>query len=165
MSEGLIPKETRALVGSSWGDPTKGEVLRKESVRFAQSVNDLNPLYFDEEYAKEAGYAGTITPPMFFHIALTPSLPLSETQPDGLFRTGRRELKLNGADRSMFGGEEVEFLAPVHPGDVLEGATEWESIEEKQGASGAFVVTVWKTTVRNQHGEIVAISHGSGIAR
>jgi len=59
----------------------------------------------------------------------------------------------------------VEFLAPVHPGDVLEGATEWESIEEKQGASGAFVVTVWKTTVRNQHGEIVVISHGSGIAR
>ena len=52
MSEGLIPKETRALVGSSWGDPTKGEVLRKESVRFAQSVNDLNPLYFDEAYAK-----------------------------------------------------------------------------------------------------------------
>ncbi len=165
MSEDLIPPETLELIGKPAGDPVEGDVLGKESVRFAQAVDDLNPLYFDDDYAQAAGYERAIVPPMFFNVALTGSLPLSETREDGLFRSKQRGPRFNKVNRTMFGGEEVEFVAPIYPGDVLKGETVLESIEEKAGRTGAFVVTVRKTTIKNQDGEIVAISRSSGITR
>lgn len=165
MPDDLIPPETREMIGQPVGDPIEGEVLRKECERFAHAVNDLNPLYFDDDYARAAGYERAIAPPLFFNVALTPSMPLSQTRPDGLFRSGQRALKLNKVNRSMFAGEEVEFFAPIYPGDVLTGETIWESVEQKSGRTGDFVVSTRKTTVRNQRGEIVAISRGSGITR
>ncbi len=165
MPDDLIPPETAALVGKPAGEPTEGDVLGKETVRFAQAVDDLNPLYLDDEYARAAGYEGAIAPPMFFNVALTGSRPLSETREDGLFRSGEPGPRFNKVNRTMFGGEEVEFVAPIYPGDTLRGETVLESIDQKDGRSGSFVVTVRKTTIRNQDGEIVAISRSSGITR
>ncbi len=40
-----------------------------------------------------------------------------------------------------------------------------ESIVEKQGRSGRFVLVTWHTAYRNQHGELVAEATTSMIAR
>jgi acyl dehydratase len=88
--------------------------------RFAYAAGDENPVYFDDAAARQAGYAGAIAPPMFVcsmfdHAAGPPE----------------RELKADGVARDFFpsvvrpdsallgGGQEVDFLAPVHLGDTL----------------------------------------------
>ena len=52
MSESLITAEARAMIGRELPTLT-GRVNRKEFQRWAVAVKDLNPLYFDEEFAKE----------------------------------------------------------------------------------------------------------------
>ena len=89
--------------------------------RFAYATTDENPLYFDDEAARRAGYERAIAPPMFVcsmfdHAAGPPE----------------RELRADGVAPGMFpdvvrpdaallgGGQEVDFLAPVHLGDTLQ---------------------------------------------
>lgn len=88
--------------------------------RFAYAAGDENPVYFDDAAARRAGYERAIAPPMFVcsmfdHAAGPPE----------------RELKADGVARDVFpsvvrpdsallgGGQEVDFLAPVHLGDTL----------------------------------------------
>lgn len=55
----------------TWDDIVPGELRQTEEVlltkemiqNFARTVGDLNPLYFDEEYAKKSSYGGLIAPP------------------------------------------------------------------------------------------------------
>jgi len=39
------------------------DVTDKDIRRFAQAIDDPNPLYYDEEYAKKTIYKGIIAPP------------------------------------------------------------------------------------------------------
>jgi len=50
--------------------PTKELTLTKEIIqKFARVIGDMNPLYFDEEYAKKSPYGGLIAPPNI-HVVL-----------------------------------------------------------------------------------------------
>jgi len=50
--------------------PSHPVTLTKEMIqKFARAIGDLNPLYFDEEYARESPYGGLIAPPSI-HIML-----------------------------------------------------------------------------------------------
>lgn len=43
--------------------PTRPVTLTKEMIqKFAQATGDMNPLYFDEEYAKKSRFGGLIAP-------------------------------------------------------------------------------------------------------
>ena len=65
----------------------------------------------------------------------------------------------------MFAGEELEYLAPVYPGDSISATVRLESLEEKQGSSERFVLQTTETRYTNQHGVVVARARGRGIAR
>jgi acyl dehydratase len=89
--------------------------------RFAYAADDENPLYFDDEAARRAGYERAIAPPMFVcsmfdHAAGPPERDLRAdgVAPDAYPSVVRPDAALLG------GGQEVEFLAPVHLGDTLE---------------------------------------------
>lgn len=91
------------------------------ALRFAYAANDENPLYFDDEAARRAGYERAIAPPMFVcsmfdHTAGPPERDLrADGVAPGVFpNVVRPEAALLG------GGQEVDFLAPVHLGDTLE---------------------------------------------
>ncbi len=57
----IIPGEIR---------PTIPVVLTKEMIqKLAKAIGDLNPLYFDEEYAKKSSFGGLIAPP-YIHVFL-----------------------------------------------------------------------------------------------
>jgi len=62
---GLIPEETFALVGELLDEPMTSTITAKESQRFALAAGDMNPIYFDESAAREAGYRGIVVPPIF----------------------------------------------------------------------------------------------------
>lgn len=89
--------------------------------RFAYAADDENPLYFDDEAARLAGYERAIAPPMFvcsmFDHAAGP--PERDLRPDGV-APGVFPSVVRPDAALLGGGQEVEFLAPVHLGDTLE---------------------------------------------
>lgn len=161
----LIPEETRALIGERLNEPLTGTITRKEAQRFALAVGDLNPLYFDEEAAKAAGYRTTLVPPIFLAWSLSVARSAAETRLDGIYTGGGgRRVTLN-VKRVMFGGEDWEFLESVFTGDSITSETRLKSLEEKEGGSGPFVLQMTETTYTNQDGQIVAKATGRSIAR
>jgi acyl dehydratase len=67
--------------------------------------------------------------------------------------------------RVMFGGQEWDWLAPVHVGDTVTATQRLAAIEEKQGGQGPFALVTWETTFVNQHGDTVARCRLQGISR
>jgi hydroxyacyl-ACP dehydratase HTD2-like protein with hotdog domain len=65
----------------------------------------------------------------------------------------------------MAGGESTTFHGPAYHRDEIEMVRTIESIVEKQGRSGTFVLVTWRTVYRNQRGELVAEATTSMIAR
>jgi len=159
----LIPDETRARVGELLVDPVTVSIDRRESQRYAMAVDDLNPVYFDEAAALAAGHRTIIAPPTFITHAIVAPRPNSDLRDDGLWRDGggvRLEVK-----RMMFGGEEWDFLQPVHVGDTITAETRLGAVDQKEGSKGPFVRVVRETTFTNQNDQVVARSRQIGIAR
>ncbi len=164
MTAGLIPDETRAMIGQLLSEPVTGVITAAAAQRFALAADDRNPLYFDEAAAKAAGYRTTLIPPVFLAWSLNPPRPLTDVRTDGLYRGEGKRVTLN-VKRVMFGGEDWEFLAPLYAGDTYTSETRLKSLEEKTGGSGDFVLQMTETTYTNQDGVVVARATGRSIAR
>lgn len=162
--EPIVPNETRALIGQQLSAPLTATLTAKEARRFALATDDLNPLYFDEEFARAAGYRTTLVHPIYLAWGLSSARPVGETREDGIYRSDGRRVTLN-VKRVMFGGEDWEFLETVFTGDTITSETRLKSLEEKEGGSGRFVLQMTETTYTNQDGQIVARATGRSIAR
>jgi len=116
---------------------------------FARAIKDNNPLYFDEEYAKQT--AGGIVPPPTF------------TMTQAFWEEGpRKPLLTYDVRRLLHGEQEFEYLAPVHAGDVLTGTARVADVYEKQGSrGGTMTFGIIETTYVNQRGEKVLISRST----
>jgi acyl dehydratase len=152
------------MVGEPLGEPVSAVITRRESQRYARSVGDLNPIYFDVDAARAAGYDGLVAPPTFVGHAVVDGATLDDLREDGLWVDRGRKVRL-GVSRSMFGGEEWEFRLPVLVGDEVTAQRRLGAVEEKDGRSGPFVLLHYETTFTNQRDEVVAISRLVGIAR
>ena len=161
---GLIPPETRALVGQRLGEPVRATLHAREAERFAFAAGDTNPIYFDEAAARAAGHRTRVVPPGLLVWALEPPRPLAALREDGLWRDAGPPLRL-GVSRVLYGGEEWEYRGAVYAGDTITAETRLAALEEKTGASGPFVLITTETTYTNQSGEVVAVARGLRIAR
>ena len=152
------------MVGEALGEPVSAVVTRREAQRYARAVGDLDPIYFDERAAADAGYDGLVAPPTFVGHAVVEGSALEDLREDGLWIDRSRKVRL-GVSRSMFGGEEWEFRAPVLVGDTITAQRRLGAVEEKDGRSGPFVLLHYETTFTNQRDEVVAVSRLVAIAR
>jgi acyl dehydratase len=146
------------------GTPVSATITRREAQRYARAVGDLDPIYFDEEAARAAGYEGLVVPPTFVGHAVVEGSTLDDLRGDGMWVDRGRRLRL-AVSRTMFGGEEWEFHAPVLVGDHITAERRLGKVEEKDDRSGPFVLIHTETTFTNQRGEVVAVSRLVGIAR
>lgn len=154
--ESLITDTMRARIGVESAPVTLE--IDKTSVRmFARAVGYTDPVYYDEEAAKAAGYRGLPAPPGYLGTPVYDPNRRGE-RPAQLDMEPRRPLK-----RMLNGGTDVEYLADVCAGDVLTSTSAVASIEERQGRLGEMLITTTRTTYRNEHGETVAIMRGTGI--
>ena len=123
--------------------------------RFAEAVGDPNPLWRDEEYARQTKYGGLIAPPYITIIALISG---------GHIYRDKLEVEMP-YERGVAGDGEWEFLRPIRVGDVLITSHKLADVYErvrKDGSKMAFLV--YEETHRNQKGELVAISRSSIIS-
>lgn len=96
----------------TWDEIRPGELrstipvtLTKEMIqKFARAIGDLNPLYFDEEYARKSPFGGLIAPPSI-HILL---MMACTTHDDWM-----REPGTINAGQSWF------YNVPARPGDRI----------------------------------------------
>jgi acyl dehydratase len=104
-----------------------------------------------------------ICPPTFLDHVVVVGRPVAQLRPDGLFRNP--ESVGVGMRRVMFGGQQWEWLAPVHVGDTVTAIQRLAAIEEKEGGKGPFALVTWETTYTNQDEEVVARARLQGISR
>jgi acyl dehydratase len=161
--DSLVTDEARAMIGTITGRRA-GTVSLKEAQRWAAAVGDRNPIYFDDEAARAAGYRGIVTPPLFLPCVLLGVVHVDELREDGIAAGRRGGIPLK-VSRTLHGGEETEFFLPVYPGDTITGESRIAAIEEKEGSRGPFVLTTTETVYTNQDGEVVARGRTFGIAR
>jgi acyl dehydratase len=160
----LIDAESASQVGTVAATAT-GEMNRRDWQRWAAAVGDHNPLWFDPDYAKRFGYRDIICPPLYLQYAILGVTALGELRPDGSSGAVSGSLAFPRAPRRMAGGESTTFYLPAYHRDEITMVRTIESIEEKQGRSGSFVLVTWRTVYQNQHVELVAEATTSMIAR
>lgn len=162
--ESLITDEARAMIGRQSAPTTGYEVSAHEIRRYCYAIDDLNPLYLDEAHAKGSKNGGLVAPPLFFAIPFARDARVEELSEDGTPRRTESRPPLR-ANRVMAGGTEIEFFAPVRPGDVITSQSRLADIYEKVGRTGPLAFTVNETTYTNQRGELVARERSSSITR
>ncbi|BDB40488.1 hypothetical protein Mkiyose1665_29560 [Mycobacterium kiyosense] len=164
MTESLIDPDSMARVGSVVATAV-GEVSRRDWQRWAAAVGDHNPLWFEPEYARAHGYRDIVCPPLYLQYAVLGVTSLDELRPDGSSGATTGSLAFPRAPRRMAGGESTTFHAPAYHHDQVQLVRTIDSIVEKEGRSGRFVLVTWSAEYRNQGGELLAETTTSMIAR
>jgi len=160
----LVTDEIRSWIGRETL-PWTLEVSRLDIKRFAVATDDLNPLYMDEERARQSRYGGLIAPPLFYMAPLTDPVPESALRADGLPYEGKFPIPPTPLPRLMDGGTEIEFFVPIRAGDTLTGRCKITDIYQKDGRSGPLIFVARETTYTNQKGEVVLIEKGTAVLR
>lgn len=60
--------------------------------------------------------------------------------------------------RSVAGGADWEFFKPIKKGDKISTSHEFTELQDKSGDKGPRALMVYKSTHKNQKGEVVAVS-------
>jgi acyl dehydratase len=137
----LITEELRDKIGVEW-QPKVCEIERGAIRRFVQAIDDPNPLWQDEEYARQSKYGGIIAPPMFI-------LTIG-------FEQIQQVLTPSASVTRLHGGTELECYQPVRLGDTITVITKIANIRERQGKMGKTVFMTFEITYKNQRRETVA---------
>lgn len=130
-----------------YADASRSAVLLHEPVRkYAEAVEETNPLFFDEPQARAEGYGGLIAP-------ATATMHYGGPQPRPV--EGQRKYRGGGVHAKQY----FEFRRPARIGETL---TSTRSVVDKFIKRGRKYV-VQETVVTDQNGEIVCISRGTTI--
>ncbi len=141
---------------------------------FARAIGDPNPVYVDEEVARERGLAGIIAPPTFVQASaeFDPDYGLRPKLGQPWFGSGR---EATGIARSGDGGagggsglhaeQHYEYARPLRVGDVLSATVRPGNTWEKEGRRGGTMkFTESITEYRDQNGELVVTARSVGVA-
>jgi acyl dehydratase len=144
-----VPLNTEAI-GKSF-PAFEYEVGKEKIAEYARAVGEENPVYFDREAAKAAGFRDVAAPPMFAVVYSAGSVA------PALFD---HEVGLDFA-RMVHGGQEFVWGEPVCSGDVISTVTSVKDISEK-GGMGFFV---FESVSTNQDGQEVVRGTWTNIVR
>jgi hypothetical protein len=159
MAEPLITPELQATIGQK-GKPRLMEVDKLQIRLFARSVGHTDPIFYDEEAAKAAGYRSLVCPPGYLG---TPVFSPSVGEP-AMPMAGGGPQPSRPLNRILNGGTEIEYFDDICAGDVLEAVGYTSDLQEREGSIGQMLITTSKTEyTRKSDGKLVAIMTGTGI--
>ena len=132
--------------------PPHAYEVGKEKIReYAQAVGEDNPVYFDREAAKAAGFRDVVAPPMFAVVYSSGAVAQGLVDP---------EVGINFA-MLVHGGQEFEWGEPVCAGDTITTTAQVKDIHER-GGMGFYV---FESVSENQDGQEVVRGTWSNIVR
>jgi peroxisomal enoyl-CoA hydratase 2 len=145
MAEDLMTDELRALIGKPW--PSVVFEVERTGIRmWARAVGLEDLVFHDEKAARERGFERLPAPPGFIGFPRTrpgdpePGPPIRGLHPD--------------LNRSLNGGTEFEYRAPILAGDELTATTTIVDIKERSGSVGPMLLITRETTFRRDDEEV-----------
>ncbi len=154
-NDSLITKEMLDHVGVE-SDPWICEVDKTSVRMFARSVGQIDPVYYDEQAAKDAGYRSLPAPAGYLGTPIYN--PVAKDNALGMVGGPQPSRPLT---RILNGGTEIEYLADICAGDVLTARSHIANYEERDGSIGPMLIVTSKTTYMNENDELVAIMTGN----
>jgi acyl dehydratase len=148
-----ITERQRALIGQESEPRTVPHAVNEPMARhWCEMVEDGNPIYFDEAYARGTWLDGTFAPPAML---FTWGRPL--VWPEEHVETPVSQLQLENCPATVAVNAVQEYFAPLRYGDRLTVTGKITSISDEKTTrlgTGHFVTTM--DTYRNQRGEVVS---------
>ena len=141
----------RSAIGRQ-SKPAVNEVERGAIRRFAESLGEQNPIYFDESAAKAAGYKGLVAPPTF-PISLRSGSDLRE----GL-------MVLTGANL-LQSEQSFEYARPIVAGDKLTVRSKVVEMSQLVTPTGAADMVVIEDEGHDEAGGLVYRSRSLWVVR
>ena len=143
VEDSLITEELRSKIGIEW-EPVVCEIEKGMIRRFVLAIDDPNPLWQDEGYARKSRYGGIIAPP-----TLIPLIGYELIQ--------QERSALLPPVGILHGGTELECYQPVRAGDTITVTTKITDVRERQGRRmGKMMFVTSDMTYKNQRRELVA---------
>ena len=147
-----LTDEQTALVGKESPARPAPYAVNQAMARFwCEMVEDPNPIYFDEDYARSTWLEAPFAPPaMLFTWGMQPVWP-----EEGRHESMISRLVLPGCTTTLAVNATQEYLVPLRFGDIVTITNQIVSIGEEKTTrlgTGHFVTIL--DTFRNQHNEI-----------
>jgi len=133
----------RAVLGKEYDAMTYPPITAEELIEYANRLGVADPIYTDQQAAERGPHRGLVAFPTF-----VVKLRGGRMMPEEVVR----EMSRGGFDA----GKDIEFHAPIRPGDVLTARSTIYDIYEKTGRTGSMYFVVFRTQLTNQRGELVA---------
>lgn len=127
------------------------EVGREKIREFAYAVGEDNPVYFDRQAAKDAGFRDVPAPPMFAVVYSAGAMGPAILDPE----VGMNFMAM------VHGGQEFVWGEPVCSGDAISTTAEVKDISERDG-KGFYV---FESVSVNQEGQEVVRGTWTNIVR
>jgi len=156
-----ITDAMRAQVGKE--TPSWTYEVTTTSVRaFARGVGYTDPVYFDVEAARRAGYRNLPAPPTYLGTPVF--IPGRSSDTFSMPTEGMPRLD-HGLPGLLDGGVETEYVADICAGDTLTVSARLSHLQTRDSkALGVMLITTVETTFTNAAtGETVAVQRGQAI--
>ncbi len=131
--------------------PFEYEVGREKIREYARAVGEENPVYFDPEAARAAGFRNVVAPPMFCVVYSAGAMGPAILDPD---------LAIN-LMMMVHGQQAFEWGEPVVAGDVITTEVEVKDMYEKDGRE----FYIWESNSTNQDGKSTVKGTWTNIVR
>lgn len=135
-------EEDTKVIGQTFVGRQPILVTAERIANFCIAVGETNPLYVDPVAAAKGPHGGIVAPPGFV-AGFRYGDDVFEQIP--VFRRG-----------GLMGGIDLELEEPIRPGDSIRVSSEVKDIYEKTGRTGTMIFAVVRSTLTNQHGQVVA---------
>jgi acyl dehydratase len=148
----------RDFIGREYPAPDVYEVGREHIRRFADAIEDPNPIYRDREAARAAGHPDVVAPPTFLTVLgfrFRDSTPMDDV-----------DLGVNYA-MVVHGEQSFMLHRPIYAGDVL--SVNYRVSDIRDAGRNELMTAV--TDVTDEHGKLVAsltstlVSRGTAAAK
>ena len=157
MSQDIYERLQR-MVGEKAGPFEAADEVNKAMIRhWCEAMEDANPLYSDENYARKSRYGGVIAPPQMVQAYCIPPLWPKRELPDPQAKAVRM------MDEAGYSGvvattTSQEYFKPMRLGDRLSYKLKFVSVSpEKTTRLGTGHFLTSEYTYTNQKGEVVCV--------
>ena len=131
--------------------PFEYEVGREKIREYARAVGEENPVYFDPDAARAAGFRNVVAPPMFCVVYSAGAMGPAVLDP---------ELAIN-LMMMVHGQQDFEWGEPVVAGDVI--TTETTFVDHREEGGRTFFV--FESVSKNQDGQETARGTWTNLVR
>lgn len=155
-----ITREMQAVVGVE-SPPWRYEVTTTSVRAFARGVGYADPVYYDEQAARAAGYRSLPCPPTYLGTPVFIPGQSSDTFSGPMLSGPRLE---HGLSNVLDGGTETEYFAEICAGDVLTVTSKVSDLSIRESRSiGQMLIVTNESTYTNQDGVVVAKQRGQAL--